>query len=525
MVRAAHPEPLLDLRVAARRPVLLTNIASVAMGFSLFSSNVSYPQLLELPAPTGFGLTLLAASLVIMPSGLVMMVLSPFSGRLASTVGPRRLLILGAIALIAAYGFSLLFASAVWHILIANLLIGVGIGFGYAAMPMLIMRSVPQSETGASNGLNALFRSLGTSSAAAVVGAVLASMSSVQDGRTSHGSRLPGVVLAGTGRCGDRPHGRRLHPAAPRRRAPPRAAAGPLTSHHDRRPVRQPRTRGPSGDRDARFFGQPWALAHVFGVEMWERFSFYGMQGILLIYLYYSVSDGGLGVEEVAAGIVGAYGGAVYLSTILGAWIADRLLGAERVLFGSAIVIMAGHRAGGAARIRRRRRRARARRDRLGRLKATATSVVGTLYGPDDAARRRLLAVLPRHQPRRLRRTAADRCAAVDAGLPLGLRAGRRRHGAGLVQYSFGRRQLAGGARGAEPLPRERYPLMAGIAAAGIVLIVVLVLVGVIRADNLAIIVIVVVIAAALAYFAVILSSRRWMPRSAAACGASCRCS
>lgn len=176
-------EPLLDLRVAARRPVLLTNIASVAMGFSLFSSNVSYPQLLELPAPTGFGLTLLAASLVIMPSGLVMMVLSPFSGRLANTVGPRRLLILGALALIAAYGFSLLFASAVWHILIANLLIGVGIGFGYAAMPMLIMRSVPQTETGASNGLNALFRSLGTSSAAAVVGAVLASMSSVQDGR------------------------------------------------------------------------------------------------------------------------------------------------------------------------------------------------------------------------------------------------------------------------------------------------------------------------------------------------------
>lgn len=176
-------EPLLDLRVAARRPVLLTNLASVAMGFSLFSSNVSYPQLLELPAPTGFGLTLLAASLVIMPSGLVMMVLSPFSGRLASTVGPRRLLILGAIALIAAYGFSLLFASTVWHILIANLLIGVGIGFGYAAMPMLIMRSVPQTETGASNGLNALFRSLGTSSAAAVVGAVLAGMSTVQDGR------------------------------------------------------------------------------------------------------------------------------------------------------------------------------------------------------------------------------------------------------------------------------------------------------------------------------------------------------
>lgn len=168
-------EPLLDLRVAARRPVLLTNVASIAMGFSLFASNVVYPQMLELPFATGgFGLSLLAASLVVMPAGVVMMVLSPFSGRLARTIGPKLLLVLGAISLIVAYGFTLLFSSEVWHLVVANFLIGAGIGFGYAAMPMLIMRSVPQSETGASNGLNALFRSLGTSTAAAVVGAVLA---------------------------------------------------------------------------------------------------------------------------------------------------------------------------------------------------------------------------------------------------------------------------------------------------------------------------------------------------------------
>ncbi|HWM17534.1 MAG TPA: MFS transporter [Microbacterium sp.] len=172
-------EPLLDLRVAARPAVLLTNIASVAMGFSLFASNVIYPQMLELPVATGagFGLSLLAASLIIMPSGLVMMVLSPVAGRLARRTGPKLLLLIGALSLIAAYGFTLLFSSEVWHILVANILIGVGIGFGYASMPMLIMRSVPQSETGASNGLNALFRSLGTSAAAAVIGAVLASYS------------------------------------------------------------------------------------------------------------------------------------------------------------------------------------------------------------------------------------------------------------------------------------------------------------------------------------------------------------
>lgn len=168
--------PLLDLRVAARPAVLLTNLASLAMGFALFVSNVSYPQILELPVASGvgLGLSLVAASLIVMPSGLVMMVLSPFSGRLAQSVGPKLLLVLGSIALVLAYGFTLVFSTEVWHILVANLLVGVGIGFGYAAMPMLIMRSVPQSETGASNGINALFRSLGTSTASAVVGAVLA---------------------------------------------------------------------------------------------------------------------------------------------------------------------------------------------------------------------------------------------------------------------------------------------------------------------------------------------------------------
>ncbi|WP_334169687.1 oligopeptide:H+ symporter, partial [Timonella senegalensis] len=96
--------------------------------------------------------------------------------------------------------------------------------------------------------------------------------------------------------------------------------------------------------QDRGFFGHPKSLATIFGVEMWERFSFYGMQGILAIYLYYSASQGGLGISEgTALGIVGAYGGAVYLSAIVGAWVADRLLGAERTLYYSAILIMLGH--------------------------------------------------------------------------------------------------------------------------------------------------------------------------------------
>lgn len=176
-------DPLLDLRVAARPAVLFTNIAAIGMGFALFASNVTFPQLLEMPVGgAGFGLDMVAASLVIMPAGLVMMVISPLSGWLERTVGPRPLFTVGAGAIVLAYVFVLLWSSEVWHIFVANIFIGVGIGFTFAAMPMIIMRSVPANETGASNGLNALFRSVGTSTASAIMGGVLAAMSIDVDG-------------------------------------------------------------------------------------------------------------------------------------------------------------------------------------------------------------------------------------------------------------------------------------------------------------------------------------------------------
>jgi MFS family permease len=168
--------PLVDLRVASRRPVLLTNLASIAMGFALFASNVAFPQLLELPAATGvgLGLSLLTASLLLMPSGLVMMVMSPVSARLTRLVGPRILLIAGALAIVVSYALALLFIDEGWQVFLINVVIGIGIGLGYAAMPTLIMRAVPANETAAANGLNALMRSLGTSVASAVVGGILA---------------------------------------------------------------------------------------------------------------------------------------------------------------------------------------------------------------------------------------------------------------------------------------------------------------------------------------------------------------
>ncbi|TPW78530.1 MFS transporter [Schumannella sp. 10F1B-5-1] len=169
-------DPLVDLRVSARPAVLLTNLASLAMGFALFASNVVFPQLLELPASTGIGLgqSLLTSSLALAPAGLVMMAMSPLAGRLERRSGPKPLLVAGAAVIAVSYAVALVLHHEVWQLVLVNAIIGVGIGLGYAAMPALIMQAVPPHETGAANGLNALMRSLGTSSAAAVIGAVLA---------------------------------------------------------------------------------------------------------------------------------------------------------------------------------------------------------------------------------------------------------------------------------------------------------------------------------------------------------------
>ncbi|PRQ11696.1 MFS transporter [Corynebacterium sp. 13CS0277] len=95
---------------------------------------------------------------------------------------------------------------------------------------------------------------------------------------------------------------------------------------------------------DHRFFGHPMGLANIFGVEIWERFSFYGLQAVLIFYLYFKATEGGLGIDQnVATAIMGAYGGLVYLAAIGGGWVADRILGAEKTLFFSAIGVMCGH--------------------------------------------------------------------------------------------------------------------------------------------------------------------------------------
>ncbi|MFM8533672.1 MAG: peptide MFS transporter [Acidimicrobiia bacterium] len=96
--------------------------------------------------------------------------------------------------------------------------------------------------------------------------------------------------------------------------------------------------------QDRAFFGHPRALSTLFFTEMWERFSYYGMRALLLLYMTAPVAAGGLGFDAAQGGaIYGLYTSMVYLATLPGGWIADRLIGPRRAVLYGGIFIAAGH--------------------------------------------------------------------------------------------------------------------------------------------------------------------------------------
>ena len=110
-----------------------------------------------------------------------------------------------------------------------------------------------------------------------------------------------------------------------------RATAEPET---DRQPA------APAGE----WFGHPRGLSTLFFTELWERFSYYGMRAILVLFMTHAVATGGMGLtDSIATGIYGLYTAAVYLSALPGGWMADRLLGQRRAVFIGGAIIAAGH--------------------------------------------------------------------------------------------------------------------------------------------------------------------------------------
>jgi POT family proton-dependent oligopeptide transporter len=96
--------------------------------------------------------------------------------------------------------------------------------------------------------------------------------------------------------------------------------------------------------QDRRFFGQPRGLATCFFTEMWERFSFYGIRPLLVLFMTAALTQGGFGFDRTtASSIVGIYASSVYLSSLPGGWIADRWLGLQRSIWWGGVFIALGH--------------------------------------------------------------------------------------------------------------------------------------------------------------------------------------
>ncbi|MGE6632014.1 peptide MFS transporter [Bacillus sp. NPDC077027] len=92
------------------------------------------------------------------------------------------------------------------------------------------------------------------------------------------------------------------------------------------------------------FFGHPKGLYTLFFTEFWERFSYYGMRALLIYYMYTEVTKGGLGFDQTTANsIMSVYGALVYMSGIIGGWLADRILGSSNTVFYGGVLIMLGH--------------------------------------------------------------------------------------------------------------------------------------------------------------------------------------
>lgn len=195
-----HPHPAVDVVALAHRPVLLTNIASLFVGFAMFENFVVTIQLVQVPTASGFGfgLSAFAASLCMLPTGLVMAGAAPWTGKLVDGRGPRTTMLLGLAALFLGGIIRLAGSDKLWLVVGSSAVIGVGIALAFAAMPALILSATPPEQSAAATGLNTLSRSIGSTFASAVSGVLLSSLTVLVAGQ-SQPAQLGFTVLSASG--------------------------------------------------------------------------------------------------------------------------------------------------------------------------------------------------------------------------------------------------------------------------------------------------------------------------------------
>ncbi|GAA0456186.1 MFS transporter [Streptomyces sp. NPDC046215] len=181
LVERKVSEPLVDMKMFVHRPVLFANIAGLLVGFGSFALFIGVSYLVQMPSKVagyGFDASVLRASVqFLLPSTIVSLLAAPVGGQLVRHKGPRLVLLLASLIGTAGFVWIALDHEHSFSVIAAGMLVGAAISFGYAAMPAVIVTSVPHHQTGIANGINSISRSTGSAIGSAMITTVLASKS------------------------------------------------------------------------------------------------------------------------------------------------------------------------------------------------------------------------------------------------------------------------------------------------------------------------------------------------------------
>lgn len=173
--RAARP--LVSTRMLTRRTMLFTNLATIFVGMGLYFAFLGLTQFVQISRETagyGFGATVLEASVVyLLPGALTGFVIALVSGRFIDRFGARPVLMIAAFAGVVGFLFVAFMHSSPWQVIAASILANAYISLGYGALPALVVSEVGAGETGIATSMNAIARTVGSSTAAALVAVVL----------------------------------------------------------------------------------------------------------------------------------------------------------------------------------------------------------------------------------------------------------------------------------------------------------------------------------------------------------------
>lgn len=169
-------QPLVSTTMLLRRPILLTNIATVAVGMGLYFGFLGLTGFVQAPAGSGYGFaaTVLTASIVfLLPGAIAGFLTALASGRYIDRFGARLVLVVGIAIGMAGFAMLAVAHSEPWQVIAAGVLVNVYISLAYGALPSLVVREVEPGETGVATSMNAIARTIGASTAAAIVAVLL----------------------------------------------------------------------------------------------------------------------------------------------------------------------------------------------------------------------------------------------------------------------------------------------------------------------------------------------------------------